>query len=56
MKLLGVLLLPLNGIIIDYRSPLSSIFFRSFDKFAGTDSNFWVKRGTVGGSELPCPV
>jgi len=31
-------------------------FFRSFDMFAGTDSNFWVKRGTVGGSELSCPV
>ena len=46
MKRLGVLLLPLDGMLVHRRIP-PSIFVRLPWKFAGTHLYSWVERGTV---------
>ena len=46
MKLLGIFLLPLDGMLVQRRS-LSPQFVRFTQQFAGTHLYSWVERGTV---------
>ena len=47
LKLLGVFLLPLDGILVHHRLPPSILLGLSSKQFAGSHLYTWLERGTV---------